>query len=190
MLPIFSQRLAKIGLSPRIKMLSDRLGHGQERTVHTWNCRAPIEISAHSSSSKDSGALMTMLARKRRINSSISNGSFNLSHRVDKEKIKLLTGLALDVCAVRIWWLVISKCFSRINWTKFYYKGYGNGTRNLSIICNLSTIICNPPGGFLRGVTWNCRYENYWQVIVNHANEKFPNLLANVRLMVKNKKIF
>lgn len=161
--PYSSQSLIKIGLSPGIKMLCDRLGHGQERKVHTWNCRAPIEISAHSSSSKDSGALMTMLARKRRINSSISNGSFNLSHRRDreKEKIKLLTGFALDFCAVRIWWLMwLSKCFSRITWTKFYYKGYGSGTRHLTIICNLSTTICNPLGGFFSGVTWNCRYEN------------------------------
>lgn len=84
--PYSSQSLANIGLYPGIKMLCDTLGCGQEREGHTWNCRAPIEISAHSSSSKDSGALMTMLARKRRINSSISNGSFNLSHRVDRAK--------------------------------------------------------------------------------------------------------
>lgn len=103
-----SQRLAKISLSPRIQMLCDTLGHRQERKGHTWNFRAPIEISAHSSSSKDSGALTTMLARKRRINSSISNGSFNLSHSVDraKEKIKLLTNFVLDICAVRICWLI------------------------------------------------------------------------------------
>lgn len=55
---------------------------------------------------------------------------------------------------------VISKRFSRITWTKFYYKGCGNGTRYSTIICNLSTIICNFLGGFFRGVTWNCRYEN------------------------------
>lgn len=86
-------------------MLCHNLWLGQERKGHTWNRRAPIEISTHSSSSKDSGALMTMLARKRRINSSISNGSFNLSHRVDraKEKIKLSTNFALDICAARIW---------------------------------------------------------------------------------------
>lgn len=60
-----------------------------KRCVCTWNCRAPIEISAHSSSSKGSGAAMIMLARKRRINSSISNGSSNLSHRDDREKQKI-----------------------------------------------------------------------------------------------------
>lgn len=75
-------------LSPGVKILGDWLGLGEGRWVRTWNCRAPIEISAHSSSSKDSGALMTMLARKRRINSSISKGSSNLSHRVGREKEK------------------------------------------------------------------------------------------------------
>lgn len=86
--PCSSQSLAKIALSLRVKILCDRLGLGQERRVCTWNRRVPIEISAHSSSSKDSGALMTMLARKRLINSSISNGSSNLSHKGDREKEK------------------------------------------------------------------------------------------------------
>lgn len=88
--PCSSQSFTKTALSPGVKKLSDRPGLGQGRWVRTWNRRAPIEISAHSSSSKDSGALMTRLARKRRINSSISKGSSNLSHRVDKEKIRFI----------------------------------------------------------------------------------------------------